>query len=85
MSEAREPSYLIPGRQLLDRHGPFAYFCVTAIVGLAIFAPATITAAAYAIGGIYGARAIERGSWRAAAAFKAGEQRESDRQKAERA
>lgn len=80
----RPPAYLQPGRKPLDRHGPFAYFCVTAIVGLAILAPGTITAAAYAIGGIYGARAIERGGWRAAAAFRAGQQREVDRERAGR-
>lgn len=81
----REPSYLIPGRKLFDRHGPFAYFCVSIIFIAALAAPEVILHVSTAIATIYLARAGERGSYRALAAYRAGQQREVDRQQAERA
>lgn len=82
--ETREPSYLVPGRKPMDRHGPFAYFCVFVIFAAAVAAPGAIFHVATAIATIYGARAVERGSYRALAAYRAGQQREVDRQDAER-
>lgn len=51
----------IASRKFTDRHGPFAYYCVTAVCILAIFAPAASVAVAVgSIATIFLARAADR-------------------------